>query len=43
MANQNKLMSVYSSKYNAELCGETTMLISDEGGRHLIEKYLKDN
>lgn len=39
-----KLMAVYSGKYNAQLLvpGGTTMVIADEGGDALIEKYLPD-
>lgn len=35
-----KLMSHYSSKYNARLFGGTRMVIVDEDGQNLVEKYL---
>lgn len=38
---QMKLMQVYSSKYNAKRIDETTMVICDEDGENLIERYLQ--
>lgn len=35
-----KLMAVYSTKYNAKKWGETTMVIMDNDGEALINKYL---
>lgn len=37
---QNKLMALYSKKYDAVKVDETTMFIMDEAGNKLIEKYL---
>lgn len=37
---QKKLMSMYSKKYNAVKVDDTTMLIMDDAGHKLIEKYL---
>jgi hypothetical protein len=35
-----KLMALYSTKYNAKQWGDTTMVIVDEHGEALVEKYL---
>ncbi len=35
-----KLMQMYSTKYNAIMFDATTMIIVDEGGEELIERYL---
>jgi len=35
-----KLMSLYSTKYNAKRWGDTTMVILDDDGEALVEKYL---
>jgi hypothetical protein len=37
-----KLMTLYSSAYNAKRWGDTTMVIMDEDGDALIEKYLPE-
>jgi len=40
--NEKKLMKVYSKRYNAKRIGTTTtMVIADEDGEKLVEKYLK--
>lgn len=39
----NKLMAMYSTKYNALRFSETTMLIKPEDGEKLIEKFLESN
>jgi hypothetical protein len=40
--NERKLMSLYSRKYHAKRIGKTTtMVIADEDGERLKEKYLK--
>ncbi|NML40843.1 hypothetical protein HHL17_26840 [Chitinophaga sp. G-6-1-13] len=42
MENEKKLMEVYSTRYNAKRIGTTTtMVIADEDGEKLVEKYLK--
>lgn len=38
--NEVKLMSVYSAKYNARRWGDTTMVIMDDDGEALVNKYL---
>ena len=38
---QQKLIAVYTGKYNAQIVTTETLLISDEGGRELIERYLE--
>jgi hypothetical protein len=38
--NQKRLMIMYSKRYNAVKVDETTMLIIDDAGHKLIEKYL---
>lgn len=39
--NEKRLMNVYSSRYNARQYGHTTtMIIADEDGEMLVEKYL---
>ena len=38
--NTDKLMAVYSKKYNALRVDETTMYIMDEAGHSLIKEYL---
>ncbi len=41
--NEKKLMEVYSTRYNAKRVGSTTtMVIADEDGEKLVEKYLKE-
>ncbi|CAA9203035.1 hypothetical protein [Flavobacterium collinsii] len=37
-----KLMSLYSTKYNAFKLGDTSMIISPEGGQKLIDEFLND-
>ena len=37
---QQKLMRMYSQKYNAKLYAGGTMVIMDEGGEELIKRYL---
>lgn len=40
--NEKKLMEIYSTRYYAKRIGiTTTMVISDEDGEKLVEKYLK--
>ncbi|MBC9915162.1 hypothetical protein ICL55_32280 [Chitinophaga varians] len=40
--NERKLMEVYSTRYHAKRIGTTTtMVIADEDGEKLVEKYLK--
>ncbi len=38
---EEKLMSMYSNRYGAKRVDETTMLIHDEDGHALIDKYLR--
>jgi len=38
--NEIKLMSIYSSKYNAKRWNGTTMVIMDDDGEALVNKYL---
>lgn len=38
---QQKLIAVYTGKYNAQVVTGGTLLISDEGGIELIERYLE--
>lgn len=38
-----KLMSVYSTKYNALKISETTMLITPLGGKKIIDEFLNDD
>lgn len=37
-----KLMTLYSTVYNAKRWGDTTMVIMDDGGDALIEQYLPE-
>lgn len=41
--NEVKLMSMYSTKYNAFKISETTMLIPPMQGKKLIDKFLNNN